>query len=151
MLIKSNRKVFFDYEIVKEFEAGIMLEGWEVKSIKAGNINFQGSYILVRGEEVWLRNAEVGNWPAAPKHTDIERNREKKLLLNKIEIRKMASLVATNRRLTTVPLELFLHKNLIKIKIAVVQSRRKYEKRAKIKERDLTRSINQELKNAKQW
>lgn len=151
MVIKSNRKAYFDYEVLREYEAGLVLAGWEVKSIRSGNINLRGSYIVDRDGELWLRGATVGNYPYAPNQTAIAQERERKLLLRGEEIRKLQSEVKTSRRTTIVPLEIFLQNNLIKLKIAAVVSRRKYEKKERIKQRDMERQLKQDLKNVARW
>lgn len=151
MLIKTNKKSLSGYEVIRDFVAGVVLEGWEVKSIKAGNVKLTGAFAVLRDDELWLRSMIVGNYSAAEPKTELQKQRERKLLLTRSEITKLSSLLQKSRRLTVVPVELFLQNNLIKIKIAVARAIKKYERKQVIKERDLNKSIAQELKNAKQW
>lgn len=151
MLIKTNKKALAGTEVIKEFVAGIALQGWEVKSIKGGNLSLKGSYAVIRDGEVRLRAMVVGNYVSAPARPELEKQRERRLLLNKEEIIKIESLMQKSKRLTILPVELFLQNNLIKIKIAIVRAIKKYERKQVVKARDLSRSIAQDLKNSKQW
>jgi SsrA-binding protein len=147
MIIKSNRKALFDFEVLETLEAGIILQGWEVKSIRANNVSLQGSFAFIKKEELWLRGMNIANWPSAPPQTDVVRLRDRKLLVQKKEISKIQNMMSRSKRLTIVPLELLLQKNLIKVKIAVVQSRRKHEKKDVVKRRDMDRDIKNDLKS----
>ena len=147
MSIKSNRKALFNYEVIKKYEAGIVLEGWEVKSIKSGNFTFGTSFVVIRKNELWLIGLNVGNWPGARRKTDEIRKQERKLLLKKEEIRRISSLMNESKRLTIVPLSVFLRNNLIKVEIAIVRGKRQYEKKEKKKKKDFERSMQREMKH----
>jgi SsrA-binding protein len=145
-LIKSNKKAFFDYEIIKDYEAGIVLSGSEVKSIKQGNVNLKGTFLKFYDEELFLLNMHIGTYqPAGQKQHEKEHNR--KLLLNKKQLTKLFSQSQIDGN-TLVPLEIYENnKSLIKVKIALVRGKKKHEKKQIIKERDQKREIARKLKN----
>jgi len=143
-LIK-NKKATFNYEILERFEAGIELFGYEVKSIKDNKGNIEGAHITVRGSEVFLLNANIPPFQPAntPKNYDPERNR--RLLLTKKEISKLAGFEA-KKGLTIVPISMYTKGNKIKVEIAVVRGKKKFDKRESIKKRDTERDLNREVK-----
>jgi SsrA-binding protein len=147
MSIKSNRKAYYDYEIVDTFEAGVELFGWEVKSIRSGNVNLNGNYVVIRKGELWLRGVNIGNWPKAPTQSEEIRLRERRLLLHKSQISKLSSEIQASKRYTLVVLDVYENNSRIKMKLGLVKGKRLYEKKDKIKQRDLTRDISRELKN----
>ena len=144
-LIK-NKKATFNYEILEKFSAGIELFGFEVKSIKNKNGNLEGSHITVRGGEVFLLNVNIPPYQPAntPKEYDPERNR--RLFLTKKEIKKLMGLEA-KRGLTIVPISMYTKGNKIKVEIAVVRGKKKFDKRESIKKKDIKRDIEREIKN----
>lgn len=146
MTIKKNKKAFFDYEILKKYDAGIVLDGWEVKSIKAGNFSFEGSFVVIRKSEPWLMAMNIGNWPGSKPKSDEIKQRKRKLLLNKSEIKKLSSMMNESNRLTIVPLELFVANNLIKLRIGIGKGKRKYEKKDQKKKKDFRRDLERQLK-----
>ena len=143
-LIK-NKKATFNYEILEKFDAGIELFGYEVKSIKNKNGNLKGSHITVRGGEVFLLNVNIPPYQPAntPDNYDPERNR--RLLLTKKEIRKLAEL-ETKRGLTIIPISMYNKSGKIKVEIAVVRGKKKFDKRESIKKRDMKRDVEREIK-----
>jgi len=143
--IVKNKKAFFLYQILDKLKAGIVLQGQEVKSIKAGRINLQGSFVVLKGEEVFLIGANVPPWQPknAPENYDPQRSR--KLLLKKAEIKKLIG-KSRQKGLTMVPLEVYTERRNIKIEFAVVRGKRKVDKREKIKEREVKREIKRALK-----
>lgn len=143
--IVKNKKAFFLYQILDKLKAGIVLQGQEVKSIKAGRINLQGSFVVLKGEEVFLIGANVPPWQPknAPENYDPQRSR--KLLLKKAEIKKLIG-KSRQKGLTMVPLKVYTERRNIKIEFAVVQGKRKVDKREKIKEREVKREIRRALK-----
>ena len=143
-LIK-NKKVTFNYEILEKFDAGIELFGFEVKSIKNKNGNLEGSHITVRGGEVFLLNVNIPPYQPAntPDSYDPERNR--RLLLTKKEIKKLMELEA-KRGLTIVPISMYTKGNKIKVGIAVVRGKKKFDKRESIKKKDTKRDLAREMK-----
>jgi len=143
-LIK-NKKATFNYEILEKFDAGIELFGFEVKSIKNKQGNLEGSHITVRGGEVFLLNVNIPPYQPAntPDNYDPERNR--RLLLTKKEIKKLMELEA-KRGLTIVPISMYTKGNKIKVKIAVVRGKKKFDKREDIKKKDTKRDLDREMK-----
>lgn len=143
-VITTNKRAYFDYEILETFEAGIELQGREVKSIKAGRINLAGSYAVIRGNEVWLLNSDIS--PYQPKNTPIDYNskRVRRLLFNKEEIRNLIGKTA-EKGLTLAPLKVYTKHDKIKIEIGIAKSKKKFDKRESIKKRDIEREINRKF------
>ena len=146
MKIKVNKKAAFDYLTLARYEAGVVLLGWEVKSIKATNVKIDGSYIFLRDGELWIRGMTIGAWPGARIDPD-DKTRDRKLLLNRREITRIHSQMSRNSRTTLVPLNIHLARNKIKLDIAVVVGKKKHQKREAKKQRDLERDLKRELKN----
>ena len=143
MTIVNNRKAHFEYQIIEEFDAGIILLGSEVKSIRLGNVNLTDSFIFFKNSELWVKNLKVSRYKQqyfADTHDD---NREKKLLLTKSQISKISKLLQ-DRAVTCVPLQIFTKSNKIKIKIGVAKGKKLWDKRQTIKERDLKRESQRE-------
>ena len=143
--LAENKKALFDYEILKKFEAGVSLRGFEVKSIKKGLMNLRGSYISMRENELFLVNANIA--PYQPKNApkDYDPERPVKLLLNKKEIEYLIGKTA-EKGLTLVPVSVYTKGRLIKLEFALVRSQKKFEKREKIKEREFKRQADRALK-----
>lgn len=144
-ILGKNKQAYFDYEIIKEFEAGIVLKGWEVKSIKNGSLSLKESHISQYKNEMWVYGMHVTAWTCGGTHEIMDETRPKKLLLHKAEIEY---LLGNEKRkgLTIIPLNIFLEKGFIKMKLALVRGKKKYDKRAKIKEEDQKREIQRDLK-----
>ncbi len=145
MILADNRKARFDYEILQTLEAGIVLEGWEVKSLRAGNANLKSSWISIQNGEAYLKNCKVAVWRYG---TDSQQDplRERKLLLHKNEILKLEQQVL-EKKVTIVPLKLYLSMGKIKCEIALGKGRQKYEKKQVLKERSVDREIQKVIKN----
>lgn len=139
----NNKKVGFDYEIVEKFEAGIELFGFEVKSIKKNQGSLEGSYIIVRGGEAFLVNCFIPPYQENNTPKDYEARRNRKLLLTKDEIKKLGEVDSTG--LTVVPISLYNKNNLIKVSLAIVRGKKKYDKRETIKKRETDRSVRREF------
>ena len=141
----ENRKAKFDYEILEKYEAGIELLGVEVKSVRGGKMSLEGAFVIVRGGEVFLINANIPPYQVnnAPKDYDSLRN--KKLLLTKKEIITLAS-SEKNKSLTIVPILVYNKGRKIKVEIALVKGKKKHDKRETIKKRDTDREIRREYK-----
>lgn len=140
----TNKRAYFDFEILSTYEAGVNLTGAEVKSIKNGRITLTGSFVKIIGSEIYLVNAEIFPYPyARPEGYDPRRTR--KLLLHKKEIITLKTKLASDR-LTLIPLECYTTHNLIKLKIGLARGKREYEKREKIKRRDMEREVQRELR-----
>lgn len=142
----EHKKARFDYEIQETYVAGIDLRGFEVKAIKSGKGSLEGAHVSVRGGEAFLLNASIP--PYQPQNTPKTYNpsRNRRLLLTKKEIQELAQAEGT-KGLTIIPLKLYNKNNLVKVEIAVVQQRKKHDKRNVIKERDTKREVERTLKN----
>ena len=142
----ENRKARFNYEILEKYEAGIELLGVEVKSVRDGQISLEGAFVIVRGGEVFLINANIPPFQPknAPKDYDPLRNR--KLLLTKKEIAELAA-SEKNKSLTIVPISLYNKGRKIKVEIALSKGKKKFDKRETIKKRDTDREIRREIKD----
>ncbi len=145
MLIAKNKKAYFDYEILKDFEAGIMLNGSEIKSIRAKNVNLKGSYITEKGNEIWAKDLHISPYKFA-NDDSLDPLRSRKLLLNRKEIDYILGQLS-HPGITSIPLELHLNKKgLAKLKIGVVRGKKKYDKRESIKRKDQNREIARRMK-----
>jgi len=141
----KNKKAEFNYFIIQELEVGIVLVGTEVKSIRAGKVNFKDSYAGIEKNEVWLYNLHISSYEKGS-YLNHDPERKRKLLLSRREIRKL-QIKIEERGFTLVPLELYINeKGIVKINLAVAKGKRKYDKRDSLKEkaesRDRERHIN---------
>lgn len=144
-ILAENRKAYFNYQILEKFEAGIVLNGQEVKSIKGGRASLRGSYVVLRGEELFLIGANIP--PYQPKNAppDYEPERSRKLLLNKSEIKHLIGKVK-ERGLTLLPLKVYTKNAKIKLEFGIAKGRKKADKRELIKKREADREIQRTLK-----
>lgn len=142
----QNRRATFDFEILKTYEAGLVLHGFETKAIRAGKGSLKGSHVVVRGGEALLIGASINPYQPAntPKNYNPERNRT--LLLSKKEIAEIDQKTNTER-LTAIPIKLYNSGRKIKLEIAVARGKKKTDKRENIKERETKRDIERTLKN----
>ncbi len=144
-ILAENRKARFDYEILEKFEAGMVLIGQEVKSIKSGRISIKGSYVVLKGEEPYLIGANVP--PYQPKNAppDYEPERSRKLLLTKSEIKHLIG-KTKEKGLTLVPLRVYTKRGKVKLEFGIGKGRKKADKRELIKKREAEREIGKALK-----
>ena len=138
MSIVENRKAFHDYFIEERYEAGIALEGWEVKAIRGGRANIGEAYVTLRGGEVYLFGAHISPLPTASTHINPDPTRTRKLLLNAEEIRRLIGKVE-QRGYTLVPLDLHYSKGRVKLEIALARGKLKHDKRAAEREKEWNR------------
>jgi SsrA-binding protein len=144
MSITNNRKAFYEYHILEEFDAGIVLLGSEVKSIRLGNVTISDSFIYMKDGEVWIKNLKVAKYKQAHRLEVHDENRDKKLLLTKKQIEKIGkSLQDTG--ITCIPLSIFTKNNRIKVKISVAKGKKLYDKRQSIKEKDIKRDLQRSV------
>lgn len=143
----QNKKARFNYEILEEYEAGIELLGNEVKSVRIGGMNLEGSHVTIRGGEAFILNANIA--PYQPKNTpeSYDPVRQRRLLLNKKEIAELAK-IESKKGLTIVPLSVYNKKNRIKILIGVGRGKKQFDKRDTIKSREAGRDIARTLKSS---
>lgn len=140
-VVCSNRRARHDYEVLDELDCGIMLFGSEVKSIRNNKISIEESFARVEDGEVWLLNADIAEYPQATMFNH-ERRRDRKLLLNRREIRKFAE-PAGHDGLTLVPLTVFFSRGLIKVKLGLCRGRKTHDKRQKMKEQSDRREMQE--------
>lgn len=138
MSIVENRKAFHDYFIEERFEAGLVLEGWEVKSIRAGRCQLKEAYVIVRNGEVFLIGSHISPLPSASTHVSPDPVRTRKLLLQAEQIRKLIGKVE-RAGYTLVPLNLHFSKGRIKLEIGLAKGKKQYDKREAEKQRDWQR------------
>jgi SsrA-binding protein len=138
MSIVENRKAFHDYFIEERYEAGLVLEGWEVKSIRAGRVQLKEAYVTLMGAEPFVIGMHVSPLPTASTHVHPDPTRSRKLLLNAEEIQKLIGKVE-QRGYTLVPLDLHYSKGRVKIAIGLAKGKKQHDKRETEKERDWQR------------
>jgi SsrA-binding protein len=143
--IVTNRRAFTKYEILETLEAGIVLTGPEVKSLRAGNVNLQDGFARIEGEEAYLWNVHINPYTQGSLHVVQEPTRRRKLLLNKTEISKWMGRTIT-KGLTIVPLEIYFNKRgLAKIKLGLGRGKRGPDEREDIKKRTVQREMQREF------
>jgi len=135
----SNPKAGFDYEILETIEAGVVLEGPEVKSIKTGKASIKGSYVKILNEEPFLIGATISPYQPANMPKKLDPQRSLKLLLSKKEISNLIGL-SKSRGLTLVPLKFYSKKGRIKLLVGIAKGKKKYDKRETIKKKDIARA-----------
>lgn len=140
-----NKKAKFDYFIEEEYEAGIVLTGTEIKSIRKGSCNIKDCYGIIRKGEIFLLNMFVGQYKEGNIFNH-EETRDRKLLLHKKEIKKISQMIEV-QGLTIVPLKLYFKDNKLKVLIGICRGKKNYDKRESIKERDIKRDVERNLKN----
>ncbi len=142
----QNRKARFDYDILETFQTGIVLYGFEVKSVRAGRVDLKDSYITVKNNELWLLNAKI--YPLQPKNVPAtyRENRSRKILAHADEVKRMIGKIR-EARLTIVPLQMYNVKRYLKLECGLAKSKRAFEKRERIKQRDIEREIERSLKS----
>lgn len=141
----KNRKATFDYEIEDVYEAGIVLKGTEIKSIREGKANLKDSYAIIKKGEIFLLNMHISHYEQGNIFNHDE-TRTRKLLLHKNEIIKLNSKLELDG-LTLVPLKLYFVRNKAKILIGLAKGKKNYDKRESIKEKDIQRNLSKEYKN----
>ncbi len=136
----KNKKAYFEYIIVEEFEAGIVLSGTEIKSVKNGEVNLSDAYCIFKGKELFLKNAFIATYKFGNNQNHLER-RDRKLLLKKQELKKLKRKL-DERGLTIVPLLFFVNeRGLAKVIIALTKGKKSYDKRASIRDKDQKRDL----------
>ena len=146
--IATNKKALHDYKVLEKFEAGIVLSGPEVKSVKAGQINLKGSYISIDNQsQVWLIDAHISLYkPAASVQTDYQPGQKRKLLLNSKEIDYLRG-KEKEKGLTILPISVYTKGSLIKLEIAIAKGKKQHDKREIIKKREINREIRRKIRH----
>jgi SsrA-binding protein len=143
--IAVNRKALHEYTIEERFEAGIVLEGWEVKSLRSGRVQLDQSYVIVKNGEAWLLGGQITPLQTASTHINPDPQRTRKLLLHKKELNKLIGSVE-RKGYTLVPLSLYWQKRHVKLSIALAKGKKQHDKRATEKERDWQRDKQRMVK-----
>lgn len=142
-VISTNRKAHFEYFLLEHFEAGIALQGSEIKSIRAGQISLTEAYIKVEEREAWLVNAHIAPYdPASRNNHDPKRAR--RLLLHRKQIREMWNAVR-QKGVTVIPVQVYLKEDLAKLDIAIAKGKKLYDKRSEIAKRDVEREMDRQV------
>jgi len=142
--LATNRKAFFNYEVLERAEAGIALVGTEVKSIREGGLNFRDAFVELRGGELFLVGCRIGPYSHGNLMNHAE-DRVRKLLLHKREIRKLGGKV-TEKGLTLIPLRAYLKRGRVKVEIGLARGKREHDKREAIKRKDIERETRQAMR-----
>ena len=146
--ITYNRHAAYEYFILEKYEAGIVLEGSEVKSLRAGNVNLKDSFCFIRNGEITLKNAHIAVYDKAGAFSTKDSNRDRKLLMHSFEIDKIVGKI-NEKGYTLIPLSLYFSGSLVKAEIALCKGKQNYDKKRTIAERDQKRALDREIKNYK--
>jgi len=144
MIITTNKRAYFDYQILETIEAGVELKGFEVKAIKTGRINLAGSYVVIRNNEAWLINADIPAYQPKNAPIDYDSKRTRRLLLKKSEIKNLIGSIV-EKGLTLMPLKVYTKNRKVKIEIGLGKSRKKKDKRELIKKREAKREMRRSI------
>lgn len=145
--IAENRKARHDYFIEESYEAGLALQGWEVKSLRAGRAQLKEAYVFLKDGEAFLFGAHISALPTASTHVIPDPIRTRKLLLNKAELSRLIGAVE-RRGYTLIPLELYWKSGLVKLRVGLAKGKKEHDKRAATKDRDWEREKSRLLKHA---
>ncbi|WP_396270904.1 SsrA-binding protein SmpB [Ideonella sp.] len=146
-LIAENRRARFEYHIEEQFEAGVVLQGWEVKAIRAGQVQLTDGYVHIRNGELYMIGCRINALRSASTHVSPEADRTKKLLMSKDQIRRLTGKIE-QRGFTLVPLNLHFKGGLVKADIALAKGKDKADKRETIKEREWEREKGRLMRHA---
>ena len=141
----KNRKAHFSYSIEETFEAGLVLTGHEVKSIRGGQVSLDGAYVSIRNGEGFLKNAYVGKYKQASNLDGYDENRERKLLLKKQEINRLIG-QTKEKSATLIPLEIYSSKKFIKVKVGLAKGKKQFDKRESIRKKEEKRKIERTIR-----
>ena len=145
-VVATNRKARHEYEVLETFEAGLVLAGPEVKSIRSGRVNLKDGYAAVQGGELWLHNVHVSPYESANRY-NVDPTRPRKLLLRRAEIRRLAGRAAEGG-LTIVPLDLHFRRGYAKVRLGLARGKRRYDKRESLRRREMERDVERALREA---
>ena len=146
-IVAINKSASFEYFIEERYEAGIVLEGNEIKSIRLGNVNMNDSFCFLREGEASVKNMHIALYEKSDVFSTKNTRRDRKLLLHKSELDKIAGKI--NRQgYTLVPLKLYFKGSLVKMEIALCKGKHTYDKKQAIADRDIKRGVDREIKNA---
>ena len=145
-VIAENREARFEYFIEDNFEAGISLDGGEVKSIRAGNISLKDAYCSIYNGELFIKGMHIAVYDKSGSFNQKDSRRDRRLLMHKSEINKLIGKV-NEKGYTLVPLKLYFKQSLIKVDLGLCKGKHTFDKKQSIKERDLGREAEREIKN----
>lgn len=143
--LSKNKKALFDYEVLQKYEAGLVLTGPEVKSIRTGSVSLSGGFITLHNQDAWLINVHIPRYKYAASIKNYEPDRSRKLLLKAKEINYLRGKSA-EKGLTIVPLSLYTKGRHLKLELAVVRGKKKYDKRETVKKREIDREVSKKIK-----
>lgn len=146
-IVAENRKARFDYHIVDTYEAGLVLTGSEVKSLRAGNCQLKDSYVAFAGDQAYLQKVHIAVYTASS-YNNHEPERRRKLLMHRQELDRLLA-ATTEKGFSCVPLKLYFKEGKAKVEIALVKGKLRGDKRDSIKKRDVTREIQRTLRHSK--
>lgn len=142
MTLADNRKALYDYEVLEKFQAGLVLTGQEVKSVKNGHLSLKGAYVTFHNGDAYLTNAHITKYKQAGEIADYDPTQSRRLLLRKKEIRYLQGKLE-EKGLTIVPLSVYTKKRFVKMEIALAKGKKQHDKREAIKKRDTQREMRQ--------
>lgn len=145
-VITENRQARFEYFIEDVYEAGVSLDGGEVKSIREGNVSLKESYCSFYKGNIFVKNMHIAVYKMAGAYNIKEAKRDRRLLLHKREIRKLANKVS-EKGYTVVPLKIYLKGSLIKVELGLCRGKHTYDKKESLKSRDINRDLKRQIKN----
>ncbi len=139
----SNKRAIYDYKILETYEAGIVLKGSEVKSIRNGRASFVDSFARIKKGEAWLCNLHISSYSQGVEEYDPKR--ERKLLLHKHQIKKLNGMLS-QKGLTLIPLRIYFKKNRAKVELGLAKGKRQYDKRESLRKKDIERDMKRQLR-----
>lgn len=142
--LAKNRKAEFEYFLLERFEAGISLQGSEIKSVRAGQVSLQEAYVQISENEAWLKDAHIATYNPAS-YTNHDPKRQRQLLLNKREIKELWTSVK-QKGVSVVPVRMYLKNGRAKLEIALAKGKKLYDKRNELEKKDIERDISRTLK-----
>ncbi|MCK9378611.1 MAG: SsrA-binding protein SmpB [Candidatus Moranbacteria bacterium] len=148
--LADNKRATFDYTLIDKYEAGLVLSGQEVKSIKTGHLSLKGSFVTIKAFELYLTNAFIPPYPFAGQLKNYDPSRSRKLLVKKSEIKRLLGKVHAEG-LTLVPIRVYTRKRLIKLEFALARGKKKFDKRADIAKKEASRRIARNLKTSRNF
>lgn len=145
-VVARNRKAYYDYHVEDRYEAGLVLRGSEIKSIREGRVSLREGYVRPRDGELWLLNVHIGSYKPAGRYFDHDPRRPRKLLLHRYEIDRLIGEVERSGY-TIIPLQMYLKNGLAKVEIGLARGKAKHDKRRVIAERDAEREIDRAMRD----
>lgn len=145
-VLAENKKAFFNYTILEKFEAGVVLNGQEVKSLRTHGVNLAGSYAVLKDEELFWIGARISPYQPRNVGSSYDPERSRKLLLKKSEIKYLIG-KTKQKGLTLMPLKVYTVRGKIKLELAIVKGKKQFDKRESIKKRNVEREIEREMKS----